>query len=97
MSDLNNVFSTKVSLSEVAKKVVDDLVIEYKLDVGAIMHCNIEKLVIAALKNHESKVKDTCISAITSCTNQNDLCDTDVIWMEKDEIIESCKKVHSAD
>lgn len=92
-----DLFSTNVNLSEIAKKVVDDLVFEDKLDTGAVSHRNIEGRVLAALREHEARVKSACISAISSCTNQNALCDTDVVWMEKDEIIEACNKVRSVD
>ena len=50
-----------------AKTIVDKLVEEDGLDVGAMMHRSIEERIIKALKEQDAKTRHACAEAVLKC------------------------------
>lgn len=79
-----------LSFEEKAKLFVDQLVEQDGLDTGAVMHSKIEKRLILLLKEQDRDTRHGCAEAVNSLEDQNELCETNVRWIDGNDAHNAC-------
>lgn len=74
-----------------AALVVDVLVEQDGLDVSAMMQRKIEARILKAIEATEKSMRNKLYDIIDRSHNVNDLSETDVEWIDKEDLLESLK------
>ena len=73
-----------------AKALVDQLV-EDGLDVGAMMHRQMEKRIVRLLKEQDRDTRHGCAEAVQQLPDENEMCaDSNVKWIDADDAHSTC-------